>query len=367
MIQNSQNINGDSPSASNFQIDPIGLLRRKFWTICFFVLLCTALSILFFFKAPKTYESTAKFFIIDNRAAAITTEGDPIGESNVQKFIQILNSHRVLDGAIQLTDTDDMKSLEDVDDIMLAVRENMKVDSADNKALSDVIKVRYQCGVEDDCQVMLTNIMTSFDSFVESTNRDAGGKMRDSMDEVSGKQLARKKMIEDEISELSKKPYVHIKDQQVYNQYEDKASGLQIELDELSSQRLGYTTLLNRLDEASASGQNVDEMIVEILQGMSDSPVGDDAATQQSYLELKVREQELMGDYGSDHPELKNVRSQLLVVEQLRKEHLLSKIRTDSSIQSSEDFLGTVRKHVENKIGLAEFHEAELIVAIAES
>lgn len=367
MIQNSQNINGDSPSASNFQIDPIGLLRRKFWTICFFVLLCTALSILFFFKAPKTYESTAKFFIIDNRAAAITTEGDPIGESNVQKFIQILNSHRVLDGAIQLTDTDDMKSLEDVDDIMLAVRENMKVDSADNKALSDVIKVRYQCGVEDDCQVMLTNIMTSFDSFVESTNRDAGGKMRDSMDEVSGKQLARKKMIEDEISELSKKPYVHIKDQQVYNQYEDKASGLQIELDELSSQRLGYTTLLNRLDEASASGQNVDEMIVEILQGMSDSPVGDDAATQQSYLELKVREQELMGDYGSDHPELKNVRSQLLVVEQLRKEHLLSKIRTDSSIQSSEDFLGTVRKHVENKIGLAEFHEAELVVAIAES
>jgi len=67
-----------------------------------------------------------------------------------------------------------------------------------------------------------------------------------------------------------------------------------------------------------------------------------------------------MGDYGEDHPELKNVRSQLVVVEQLRKEHLLSAIRTNSSIQTSGDFFATVRNHVVNKIELAKSHESHL-------
>ena len=367
MIQNAQNTNGESPSARNFQIDPIGLLRRKFWAICFFVLLCTALATLFFFKAPKTYESTAKFFIDDHRAATMSTDGEPVSEANVLQFIEILNSHAVLSKAIENTEIENMASLEDtdgMDDILFAVRENLKVATADNKAASDVIKIRYQCGVEEDCQVLLTNIMDSFKSFVESTNRGAGGDMRETIGNLSEQQLAREKEVEARIGVLSKKHNVYTIDQKVYNRYEGKVSSLQIELDELSSQRLGYETLLRKLNDTSATGKNQEEMILEVLQGMGNAPIGDDTATQQSYLELKVREQELMGDYGEDHPELRNIRSQLVVVEQLRKEHLLSAIRTDSSIQSSGDFLATVRNHVANKIELAKSHESQLATAI---
>ena len=367
MIQNAQNTNGESPSARNFQIDPIGLLRRKFWAICFFVLLCTALATLFFFKAPKTYESTAKFFIDDHRAATMSTDGEPVSEANVLQFIEILNSHAVLSKAIENTEIENMASLEDtdgMDDILFTVRENLKVATADNKAASDVIKIRYQCGVEEDCQVLLTNIMDSFKSFVESTNRGAGGDMRETIGNLSEQQLAREKEVEARIGVLSKKHNVYTIDQKVYNRYEGKVSSLQIELDELSSQRLGYETLLRKLNDTSATGKNQEEMILEVLQGMGNAPIGDDTATQQSYLELKVREQELMGDYGEDHPELRNIRSQLVVVEQLRKEHLLSAIRTDSSIQSSGDFLATVRNHVANKIELAKSHESQLATAI---
>ena len=370
MIQNPQNTNGESPSTGNFQIDPIGLLRRKFGTICFFVLLCTALATLFFFKAPKTYESAAKFFIDDHRAPTMSTDGEPVNEANVLQFIEMLDSHAVLSKAIENTEIDNMASLKDadgLDEILFTVRENLKVATADNKAASDVIKIRYQCGIEEDCQILLTNIMESFKSFIESTNRGAGGEMRETIGNLSEQQLLREKEVEARIAVLSKKHNVYTIDQKVYNRYEGTIASLQTELDELASQRLNYETLLRKLNDSSATGQNEDEMLLEILQGMGDAPIGDDTATQQSYLELKVREQELMGDFGDDHPELRNIRSQLLVVEKLQKEHLLSAIRTDSSIQSSGGFQATVRNHVHNKIELAESHESQLVKAIADA
>jgi len=245
MIQNSQSMGGESPSTNNFQIDPIGLLRRKFWTICFFVLLCTALSVLFYFKAPKTYESTARIYVEDKSAATMSADGEVLSESNVQKYLEMVNSHKVLNAAILNTEgIEDMKSFEDEDDILFTVRENLKVATADNKAISDVIKIHYQCGVEEDCEVILDSIVNSFEDFILSINREAGGGKRESIGQISDKQEAREKVIEAEIARLKEKPYIDFIDEKPYNRYENTVATLQTELDELSSQRLGFETLL---------------------------------------------------------------------------------------------------------------------------
>ena len=46
-----------------YNLDLLDLVRRKIGVIIFFTLLGIALSMLYFFKAPKTYESTSKIFV----------------------------------------------------------------------------------------------------------------------------------------------------------------------------------------------------------------------------------------------------------------------------------------------------------------
>ncbi len=50
------------------KLDVIYLLKRKFLFILFFVMLGLVFSLLYFFKVPRTYESTAKIFVDEKNA-----------------------------------------------------------------------------------------------------------------------------------------------------------------------------------------------------------------------------------------------------------------------------------------------------------
>ena len=46
-----------------YNLDIFDLIKRKFWIIVFFVLLGVAATMLYFLKAPKTYESIACIYV----------------------------------------------------------------------------------------------------------------------------------------------------------------------------------------------------------------------------------------------------------------------------------------------------------------
>ena len=50
-------------SSDFYNLDVLDIVRRKFPLILFFLLLGIGLSTLYYFKAPKTFESTAKIFV----------------------------------------------------------------------------------------------------------------------------------------------------------------------------------------------------------------------------------------------------------------------------------------------------------------
>ena len=54
-----------------YNLDLLDLVRRKIGVIIFFTLLGIALSMLYFFKAPKTYESTSKIFVDEKNAPSV--------------------------------------------------------------------------------------------------------------------------------------------------------------------------------------------------------------------------------------------------------------------------------------------------------
>lgn len=366
MVKNSGNFSPAPATATDmYQLDPIGLLKRKFWTILFFVICSIALAMLYYFKAPKTYESEAKIYIEDRHTQM--SFDDDTGNANdttVERYLEIVNSTTVLSDAIENSNIGELKSFEDVDDPLYFVRENFSPTPSDTKAQSGVMRLRYQCGVEKDCQTVLENIMVAFDRFVKRDTEDDGDTVLDTMSSLDNERALRFKSMMKEIDELMQKPYVQVVEGKVYNQHEGQASKLQLEMDDNATERLKYVALRDNLVKAHAAGRNIEELVIETIQEMNEGQLGGYTATHQTYLELRVREQELAGDFGSDHPELKNLRKQILMVDQIRKEQLLSALRSNASIESTGDFYSIVTTHIANKISFFEAHEAQLAEAI---
>ena len=86
-----------------YNLDIIDLLRRSFWLILFFVLLCSGLSILYYAKAPKTYQSMAKISVDEMSAPSVNSnERETLtGDISIEKYLQTLKSTLILNPAIE--------------------------------------------------------------------------------------------------------------------------------------------------------------------------------------------------------------------------------------------------------------------------
>ena len=116
--------------------------------------------------------------------------------------------------------------------------------------------------------------------------------------------------------------------------------------------------------KAKEDGDSIEDLVVDTIQDMNEGQLGGYTTTHQKYLELKVREKEMMGEFGDDHPELQSLRQQILMVDTIRKEQLLSALRTNTDVVDGGDFFSIVLNYIDNKIRFFKSHENQLADAI---
>ena len=368
MVSNSNDFNPSQSQASDmYNLDPIGILRRKFWTILFFVICSTELAMLYYFKAPKTYESWARVYIDDRRAPTMSVDGETAEDTTIEKYLEIITSHSVLAEAIEACDIENMKSFEEGEDELYFVRKNLIATPSDTKSASGVMRLRFQSGVEEDCQIILANVLDSFGNFIKQGSKDTGTDMVSTMTQLEKERAESFREVMAQINTLMQKPFIQVTDGKVYNQYEGQGAKHQEDLDINASDRLRFTALRDNLIRAQQSGANIEDMVIDTIQDMNEGQLGGYNATQQKYVDLKVREQEMMGEFGGDHPELQSVRDQIVMVDNMRKDQLLSALRTNSNVAKSGNFYTIVMSYLDNKISLSKSHEESLKKAILEA
>lgn len=350
-----------------YQLDPLGVIRRKFWSILFFIICAIALSLLYFSKAPKTYESWARVYIDDHRAPTFSVDGEAVESSSVEKYLEIISSRAVLAEAIDNCDIDQLRSLAEADDALMFVRENFVATPSDTKSASGVMRLRFRSGVAEDCQPVLANILTAFNNFITQGSQETGSGMVETMSQLEKERTDRFSRVMKEIDELMQKPFIQVTEGKVYNQYEGQASKLQLELDENSSERLRFEALRENLYRAQANGESIEDLVINTIQDMNEGQLGGYTTTHHKYLDLKVKEKEMAGEFGSDHPQLASVRQQIQMVDAMRKEQLLSALRSNAEISENADFFTVVTNYISNKIRFFDSHEAQLSEAIRES
>ena len=341
---NMQSANAAPPSSGNglsdfYNFDLFDMVRRKLWLIVFFTLLGLALSLVFFFKAPKTYRSEAKVFV-DEKSAPSLNE-DNMGQNTVEKYIEILRSAATLKSAIKDGRFERMEIFEDSDSILRDLRDGktLAAKSADVKANSGVIRISFDGSNPEETQEVLDSVVKSFGEYIDSDAKDIGGKTTDLWTQLHESMLVRQKEVQTEIETLMALPEMLIVDGRVQNPFQLQQARLHEELHQLRRDRTKLEARISAIQQAKALGKNPEALMRGVAQEFSDPSMSAYTSTHNKYVDLKMHEQELLQEYGPKHPELKNVRRQIAMVDSMRMQEL-------STLRSGENELAGQRDNV---------------------
>jgi capsular exopolysaccharide synthesis family protein len=341
-----------SPSDS-FLLDVFGLVRRKFWLLTFFVLLGIGFAVLAYLKLPKTFESTAKVFVDDGPTPTLnTTDGSSLAaEVSASKYAEIVKSELVIKAAIESAKLDEFTSLLESENVLETIKENLSVKS-DLKSNSDVLKLSYKGPDPVECQQILQAIVVAFDRYIISTKENVGGDILTTLNEVTTKMASRFTELELEIQKISTNPNLMFRDGIVQNQHQLQQFKLQEDLDLLMREQTRMVARLEILERARAAGSATDSMAIEAIREMSDGALGAYVMAYEKFIGLKVREQELISEYGNDHPTLVALRNQIEMIDKMRMQELAALRGNAKNNDGPIDFVGIVTSQIKNRMEL---------------
>ena len=204
-----------------YSLDLFDLIKRKFWIILFFILLGLAATLLYFFKAPKTYQSTARIFV-DEKNASVMNNGDGdsfVSEASIEKYLVTLKSTKIISPAIEKGAFHEFETFRDCDDILAELRDEktLLAKPADSKANSGVIKLSFKGPDAEECKKVLERVVASFDDHIKSTTKSVGGETASLVTQVKNDIFKQLDQVEAELAELKTQPGFLVVDGRVVN------------------------------------------------------------------------------------------------------------------------------------------------------
>ncbi len=348
-----------------YNFDVFDMVKRKLWLILFFTLLGIALALLFFFKAPKTYRSTAKVFV-DEKSAPSLNDGDGFAQNTVEKYIEVLRSTATLKHAVSDGKFERMEIFEDVDSVIRYLRDGKSLiaKSADVKSNSGVIKISFDGGNPEETQKVLKSVVAAFGNYIDSDAEEIGGQTTQLWTQLHESMMGRQQEVQAEIESLMALPEMLIVDGRVQNPFQLQQARLHEELHQLRRDRTKLEARIEAIQLAKAQGKNPESLVIGVLQEFNETSMGAYASTHSKYVELKMQEQELLQEYGAQHPALRNVRKQIAMVDSMRMEELSSMRGEADVLQGKPDMVNDFVERMNGEIAMIAAQEKSLETSI---
>ncbi len=361
-------------NSDTFNFDILDTVKRNVWLISFFTLMGIGLATLFFLTVPKTFRSTAKIFVDEKNAPTISgADGESFfSQVAIEKYIEILKSSTVLAPAVKQGNFEALATFSEAEDVLHDLRDgdSFIAKSADIKSNSGVIEISFDGPDPEECRQILDGIIGSFGHHIESTAKDIGGETASLIQQVQQDMLDRLTEVEKQIQALMANPELLTMDGRIINTFQIQQSKLHDELHELRRQRTKLQVNVENVKQSQMAGKNLDALMIGILQDFNEGSLGAYVSTHNQYVELKVLEQRLLNEFGSQHPDLIAIRNQIATVDKLRMQELSTLRGSEPAKAGSDDsqrqMVEIFTDHMAGQINMLNSQEASVKRAIQE-
>ena len=355
-----------------YSLDIFDLIKRKFWLIVFFVLLGIAATMLYFLKAPKTFESTARIYV-DEKSASVINSGDGDSfvndDASIEKYLVTIKSTQIIKPAIEAGKFHQLDTFADCDDILRTLRESksLAVKPADTKGSSGVMKLAFRGPDPDECQKVLEELVESFDTHIRSTTKNIGGETAQLVTEVHDSIAKQLKDVEEEITRIKGLPDILIVDGRVVDPHQMQMTLMHQDLHDLRRERIKIEARTENIRADRAAGKNMDDLVSEILREQDPSSGGGAYATTHTQLvQLRIQEQDLLNQFGPDHPDVKKIRNQIQMVEAMKVREATPMGSGSPNEFGQIDLVGDFLNQMRQRVELIASEERSLLKSIKE-
>jgi len=355
--------------SDSYNLDIFDLIKRKFWIILFFLLLGVGATMLYYFEAPKTFQSTARIFV-DEKSASVINSGDGdsfVNETSIEKYLVIIKSTEIIKPAMEAGKFHQLDTFADCNDILRTLRESKALGAkpADTKANSGVIKLTFRGPDPKESQHILDCLIKSFGDYIQSTTENIGGETASLVQEVQDGVARQLNEVEEEINSIKAMPGILLVDGRVVDPHQMQLTLMHQDLHELRRERIKIEARTKNIEADRARGKNLEDLVSEIRRESDSSSGGAYTTTHGQLVELSIKEQDLLVQFGPDHPDVKKIRSQIQMVEAMKAQEATAMASGGVTNEFGEaDIVGDFLKQMENKITLIASEEASLLESI---
>ncbi len=375
----------DAPRAGAHRVDVLRLVWRFRWLLVAGALGGLALGVLAYLKLGPEYE--AKTQILVSKTAAPIREGEAQTWGDRGEHVALIMSPMIVGRAVENAHLAELPSLRGEEDPVVAILDDLRVkrSAGQDRSFLNVFDISYRNRSAADAQAVVSAIVDAYEAYLDETRRENATelvRLITQAKEELGEQLRAK---EQEYLEFRQSAPLHFHappggdptPNDTSNVHEQRLEAIEAERRQNLLRRAEIASRLKSLDEAIASGQSRESLAMLIRQFLVTNtqaaapaalPETDQAlrsAFESQLLPLLLREQQLLRDFGPDHPDVQATRRSIATL----REYYRSRGITVPTVTPGKDgapsadgvdFVAVYRHSLTQRLAELDHRDAEL-------
>jgi capsular exopolysaccharide synthesis family protein len=322
-------VEGLDPMRPEATLDLLGIMWRRKWIVACVVIISAALGYLYYLQATRIYRSTARILLIKKESNPVTpTENrreSAYGgyEDTLSTHMLLICSPLIVNKAVDRFHLDTLESLKNAPDATAAIIEGLTAMRAGDKTTPDpnVMDLYYEGVDAGDCAQILSGVVQSYQEHLRDTFQNFSEEtlqlISQAKDELA-KQLSEK--------ESAHRQYLHEspllwQGRESSNLHELRMAEIEKARSQLLVQNAQLKAEVEAIEAALKQGGNREALALLASKTKANGEKagrGPREALEERIFAAMVEQQELLEDYGQDHPRVKAVEKRMrLLREQL--------------------------------------------------
>jgi capsular exopolysaccharide synthesis family protein len=287
-----------------------------------------ALGCLAYTQYPPVYQSSAQVLVVKKRSDPLPMQGgDPrltFMEDYLATHLILLRSPLIAERAVKKRDLRSLPSFARSGDPAGAILASLVVsrEKDANAAPNNVINLTYRGPVAEDCGTVLAAIIDSYKDFLDETYRNVSD---DTLELISrGRDVLQKELAEKEAAyrDFRQKSPLLWKGKDGTNVQQERVAGIEARRSVLMMRQADLADRLRTVEKAIQEGRPRGELLALVTPpGPADGKKeqAPEMTVEQALLPLLLQEQQLLQDFGDDHPDVKSVRKRIAMIRNLAR------------------------------------------------